>query len=70
MAKRPSRIEESIAVRLKETEEELRLLRQRLSEKTSKRRTKFSDLYGIWKGKSNFTYEEIKEAEIRLKDEL
>lgn len=70
MTKRKSRID-SIAVRLKETEEELRLLRRHLEEESSKGRPKrFPELYGIWKGKSDFTYEEIEEAEIKLRDEL
>jgi hypothetical protein len=60
-----------LVLRIKELEEELRVLRQRLSEPTkSKRPARFADLYGIWKGKSDFTYAEIKEAEIRLQDNL
>ncbi len=56
-------------MRIKELEEELRVLRQRLSERRSRRPVRFSDLYGIWKGKSHFSYQEIKESEMRLKDE-
>jgi hypothetical protein len=29
----------------------------------------FAQLYGIWKGKVDLSYEEIKDAEIRLKDD-
>ncbi|MDZ4277580.1 MAG: hypothetical protein U1B78_00420 [Dehalococcoidia bacterium] len=34
-----------------------------------KKRKTFSDLYGIWRGKVNLSYEEIKEAEIHVKDD-
>jgi hypothetical protein len=62
----------SLVLRIKELEEELRMLRQRLSRPSGgkKKPAAFGDLYGIWKGKSDFTYREIKEAEIRLKDDL
>jgi len=33
-----------------------------------KKRGTFAELYGIWRGKSNLSYEEIKEAQIRVKD--
>lgn len=58
-----------IAAKLAEIEEQLRVLRAQLIPK-ERRPKKFADLYGIWRGKSDFTYEEIKEAEYKLKDDL
>ncbi len=90
MARKTENDQETIIVRLKEIEEELRMLPdssltgtiraqlhemqdelQALRRRLSKRSTRpagLADLYGFWKGKSHFTYEEIREAEIRLQD--
>ena len=38
-------------------------------ERRKKKRGAFADLYGIWKGKVNLSYEKIKEEEIRIKDD-
>jgi transcriptional regulator with XRE-family HTH domain len=43
---------------------------KRSVKRKSQRQGRFSDLYGIWKGKVNLSYEEIRGAEIRLRDEL
>ena len=68
MADHAADLEQSLITRLKEVEEELRLLRRRLSEKQPRPARGVAQLRGLWKGKSHFSYEEIKEAEIRLKD--
>jgi hypothetical protein len=55
-----------LSVELESVREEIHSLRVRLSKQSPRRP---SQLYGMWKGKSHFTYEEIKEAEIRLSDD-
>ena len=63
--------EASVRARLSAIEEQIRVLKVELASKSPKRKARrFSDLYGLWKGKSDFSYEEIKEAEVRLKDDL
>ena len=58
-----------IAARLAEIEQQLKVLRAQLIPEEAKPK-RFADLYGIWRGISNFSYEEIKAAEYKLKDDL
>ena len=66
--------QETILKRISILELELKILRHQIKEtkilKKEKQGKRFSDLYGIWKEFGNFSYEEIKEAEIRLSDKL
>ena len=63
--------EPAIRARLDSIEEQIRVLKGELATKPRKRKKRrFSDLYGLWKGKVHLTFEEIQEAEIKLKDEL
>ena len=63
--------ESSIRSRLNAIEEQIKVLKAEMEAKPPRKaKRRFGELYGIWKGKSQFTYEEIKEAEIKLKDEL
>jgi hypothetical protein len=55
-----------LAAKLAEIEEQIRVLRAQIKA-SDERPRKFADLYGIWRGKSNFTYEEIKAAEYQIK---
>jgi len=50
-------------------EEELKVLKAQLSAKSDEKGKlkRFSDLEGLWKGKTNFSFEDIKEAEVKLK---
>ena len=62
--------EQSIRARLGTIEEQIRVLKGELATKPARKPARrFSDLYGIWKGKVDLTFEEIQEAEIRLKDD-
>ena len=47
-------------------EEEIRVLKAQLGP-SGKGVKRFSDLEGLWKGKADFSFEEIQEAEIKLK---
>ena len=58
-----------IAARLAEIEQQLKVLRAQLIPEEAKTK-RFADLYGIWRALSNFSYEEIKAAEYKLKDDL
>ena len=53
-------------------EEELKVLKAQFFKNSGKKGKiqKFSDLQGLWKGKSEFTFEDIKRAEIKLKGDL
>ncbi len=63
--------EASVRARLSAIEDQIRVLKVELASKSRKRKTRrFSDLYGIWKGKVHLSFEEIQEAEIKLKDDL
>mgnify|MGYP001071328361 CR=1 FL=1 len=59
------------STKLASIEEEVRLLKAKLAASKRKRgrSKKFSSLEGIWKGKADFSFEEIKQAEIKLKEE-
>ena len=62
----------AIAKRIAGLELEMRVLRSQLEErapKTRKKRT-FAKLRGIWKKYGDFTYEDIKSAEVRLPDDF
>ena len=50
-------------------EEEIKVVRAQILtfKKPGKKKRRFSSLEGAWKGKSNFSLEEIKEAEIKFK---
>lgn len=58
-----------INTKLSSIEEELKVLKAQLPKYTSISRGKkrFVDLEGVWKGKADFSFEEIEEAKIRLK---
>jgi hypothetical protein len=63
--------EPSVRARLSAIEEQIRILKADLLTKSRNRKPRrFSDLYGCWKGKVNLSFEEIQEAEIRLRVEL
>ena len=63
--------EASVRARLSAIEEQIRVLKIELASKSRKRKSRrFSDLYGIWKGKVRLSFEEIQEAEVKLKDDL
>ena len=53
-------------------EEELKVVRAQMLtfKKPGKEKRCFSSLEGIWKGKSNFSLEEIKEAELKFKGKV
>jgi hypothetical protein len=51
-------------------EEELKVLKAQIGELTKKATKKLSSLKGIWKGKSHFSFEEIKQSEIKLKENI
>lgn len=62
--------EPTIRARLTTIEEQIRVLKAELNSKRAKRKPRrFADLYGIWKGKVHLSFEEIQDAEIKLKDE-
>jgi hypothetical protein len=62
--------EPSIRARLASIEEQIKVLKAELDVKPRRRKPKrFADLYGIWKGKVDLTFEEIKEAEVKLRSE-
>jgi hypothetical protein len=62
----------AIAKRIAGLELEMRVLRSQLEGRDRKVRKKrvFTKLRGIWKKYGDFTYEEIKSAEIRLPDDF
>jgi len=62
----------AIAKRIAGLELEMRVLRSQLEGRDSKIRKKrvFTKLRGIWKKYGDFTYEEIKSAEIKLPDDF
>jgi len=63
--------EQSIRSRLDSIEEQIRVLKAELTSRPAKRKSRsFNDLYGIWKGKVDLSYEEITAAEIKVKDDL
>lgn len=53
-------------------EEELKVLKAQFFKDSGKKGKiqKFSDLEGLWKGKAEFTFEEIQDAEIKLKTDI
>ena len=55
-----------LAAQLASIELQLRMIRAQLAKEDGEPPRRFSDLKGIWKGKTNFSYEEIKEAEIKV----
>lgn len=58
----------SLASKITSLELQLKVLKGQIKkkEKVKKKVKKFSELYGIFKGKGDFSYDEIKEAEIKL----
>lgn len=56
--------------KLASIEEELKVLRAQLSgkHKRGNKIKKFSQLEGLWRGKADFSFEEIKQVEIKLKE--
>jgi hypothetical protein len=57
----------SLASKIASLELQLKVLKGQVKKKKmTGKEEKFSDLYGILKGKGDFSYEDIKEAEIRL----
>ena len=50
-------------------EEKLKVLKAQLTAKSDEKGKlkRFSELKGLWKGKADFTFEDIKEVEIKLK---
>lgn len=64
----------SLASKIGGLELQLKVLKGQIKkkEKTKKKKSKegFSSLYGILKGKSNSTFEEIKAAEIKTPEDL
>jgi uncharacterized protein YfkK (UPF0435 family) len=57
----------SLAGKISSLELQLKVLKGLLKKKKGKER-KLSDLYGIVKDKGDFSYEEIKEAEVKIKE--
>jgi len=51
-------------------EEEIKVLKAQLAGLGEKVKKKFSSLKGLWRGKVSFSFEDIKNAEIKLKEEL
>jgi hypothetical protein len=65
--------EASLSKKILTLEMELKVLELQLKEfalKKKKGKNKFVDLYGIWKRYGDFSYNEIKESEIKLPSEL
>ncbi len=64
--------ESTIRARLNAIEEQIKVLKAELDVKprSGKKTRRFADLYGIWKGKVDLSFDEIQEAEIKLRDEL
>lgn len=63
--------EDLLNARIASIEEELKVLKAQIQERGKGRRKKirrFSELEGLWKGKADFSFEEIKSQEIRLKE--
>lgn len=61
-----------IHAKLTSIEEELKVVKAQLIRHvpTAGRKKRFVDLEGIWKGKADFSFEEIEEAKIKLKKVL
>ncbi|HHT9125324.1 MAG TPA: hypothetical protein ACFYD6_05830 [Candidatus Brocadiia bacterium] len=59
----------SINAKLASIEEELKVVKAQVAKHApaSSRKKRFVDLEGIWKGKADFSFEEIEEAKIKLK---
>jgi len=63
--------EPSIRARLSSIEDQIKVLKAELETKRRKRKPRrFSDLYGIWKGKVDLSLEEMQKAEIKLRNDL
>lgn len=63
--------EKSSFLGLRSLEEEIKFLKANLHAPASekdKAKKGFSSLEGLWKGKTSLSYEDIKSAEIKLKD--
>ncbi|MDI6752022.1 MAG: hypothetical protein QME07_04100 [bacterium] len=56
-----------VGSKLVSIEEEIRVLRSQLIGPIKKSKG-FSSIEGIWKGKSNLSFDEIKETEIKLQE--
>jgi len=65
-------IEASLSKKILTLEMELKIIESQLKEFALKKKgkNKFVALYGIWKEYGDFTYNEIKESEIKLPSEL
>lgn len=57
---------------LSSLEEEIKVIRAQIlgSKKRGNKKRLFSSLEGIWKGKTDFSLKEIKEAEIKFKGKV
>lgn len=64
--------DQSVRARLAAIEGQIRVLKAELRRqpRTKKAPRRFADLYGIWKGKVDLSFEEIQQAEIKLREEL
>lgn len=58
-------MKKSINAKLTSIEEELRVIKAQIPPLRVKKR--FVDLEGLWKGKADFSFEEIEEAKIKLR---
>jgi len=61
-----------ISTSLTSIEEELKVLKAQLHslEKPVKKNHSFTDMEGIWKGKVDFAFEKIQQAQVKLRNEL
>jgi hypothetical protein len=63
----------SVRGRLNAIEEQIKVLKAELDAGPKQGRgatpRRFADLYGIWKGKVNLSFEEMQDAEIKLREE-
>jgi len=61
---------ETLRLQIDSLETQLKVLKSQLSTRRKSQIKKFSDLKGIWKGKVEFSADDIRKAQLSLEDKL